>query len=180
MTEKIKEILRLHKLWLDGDPQGRHANLHDADLRHANLHDADLRYADLRDADLRHANLRYADLRDADLRHADLRYADLRHASLRHANLHDADLRGADLDYSCLPLWCGGLGLNIDDRLAIQILYHLVSNVIDSTNTSAELKALLSSSTIITAANQFHRVNECGLLDACRQEDKNETQNLSD
>lgn len=155
MTEKIKEILRLHKLWLDGDTQGRHA---------------DLRYADLRDADLHGADLRHANLHDADLHGADLHGADLHYANLRHANL----------DYSCLPLWCGGLGLNIDDRLAIQILYHLVSNVIDSTNTSAELKALLSSSTIITAANQFHRVNECGLLDACRQEDKNKTQNLSD
>ena len=120
MTEEIKEILKLHKLWLDNDPQGRRANL------------------------------------------------------------HGANLRGANLDYSCLPLWCGGLDINIDDRIAVQILYHLVRNVIGSINTSPEIKTLLSSNEIIAAANQFHRVNECGLLDACRQEDKNETQNLSD
>lgn len=125
MTEEIKEILKLHKLWLDNDPQGRRADLCGADLR-------------------------------------------------------GADLCAANLDYSCLPLWCGGFDINIDDRIAVQILYHLVRNVIGSINTSPEIKTLLSSNEIIAAANQFHRVNECGLLDACRQEDKNETQNLSD
>ncbi len=181
MTKKeIKEILILHKLWLNNSPQGQRANLCDADLRGANLCDADLRGANLcganlRGADLRGANLRGADLRganlcDADLRGADLRGADLRGANLRGANLCDADLRGADLcdadlDYSCLPLWCGGLNINIDDKIAVQILYHLVSNVISSVNTSVEIKTLLSSNEIIAAANQFHRAGECGLLD---------------
>ena len=156
MTKKeIKEVLSLHKLWLNDSPQGQHADLRGADLCDANLYGADLRSADLYGADLYGADLRSADL-------------------------CDADLYGANLDYSCLPLWCGGLDINIDDRIAVQILYHLVRNVIGSINTSPEIKTLLSSNEIIAAANQFHRVNECGLLDACRQEDKNETQNLSD
>ena len=141
MTKEVKEILKLHKLWLDNDPQGRRADLYGADLCGA----------DLRDANLRDANLYGADLYGADLR--------------------GADLRGADLDYSCLPLWCGGLDINIDDRIAVQILYHLVRNVIGSINTSPEIKTLLSSNEIIAAANQFHRSKECGSLDIRSQEE---------
>jgi uncharacterized protein YjbI with pentapeptide repeats len=37
-------------------------------------------------------------------------------ADLRYANLSSADLRYANLDYSCFPLWCGGLNVHIDDR----------------------------------------------------------------
>ena len=146
MTEEIKEILKLHKLWLDNDPQGRRADLCGADLCGA----------DLRAADLRAANLRNADLCGADL---------------RAANLRNADLCGADLDYSCLPLWCGGFDINIDDRIAVQILYHLVRNVIGSINTSPEIKTLLSSNEIIAAANRFHKSEECGSLDIRSQEE---------
>lgn len=42
-----------------------------------------------------------------------------------------ADLSGADLDYSAFPLWCGGLDVNIDDRQATQLLYHLLSRRIN-------------------------------------------------
>ena len=131
MTEEIKEILKLHKLWLDNDPQGRRA--------------------DLRNADLRAANLRNSDLCGADLR--------------------AANLCAANLDYSCLPLWCGGFDINIDDRIAVQILYHLVRNVIGSINTSPEIKTLLSSNEIIAAANRFHKSEECGSLDIRSQEE---------
>ena len=150
MTEEIKEILRLHKLWLNNDPQGCRANLCGANLCGANLFGANLCGANLCGANLFGANLCGASLYDADLCGADL---------------CGANLRGANLDYSCLPLWCGGLNINIDDRIAVQILYHLVSNVIGSVNTSAEIKTLLSSNEIIAAANQFHRAGECGLLD---------------
>lgn len=43
------------------------------------------------------------------------------------ANLHSADLHSADLDFSCLPLWCGGLGFIIDERIAKQLVYHVLN-----------------------------------------------------
>ena len=85
-------------------------------------------------------------------------------ADLRDANLRDANLCGADLDFSCLPMWCGGLDVQIDDRLARQILYHLLRNVAYSNNTSEELKSLLLTPELLNAANQFHRVDECGKI----------------
>jgi uncharacterized protein YjbI with pentapeptide repeats len=104
---ELQEALRLHRLWIDYDPEGVRANLSRADLRRADLSWADLRgadlswadlrWADLRGADLREANLRWADLRRADLRRADLSWADLRRADLREASLREADLREADL-----------------------------------------------------------------------------------
>ena len=39
------------------------------------------------------------------------------------ADLRCADLRGADLDYSCLPLWCGGQ-FKADERICKQIFAH--------------------------------------------------------
>jgi uncharacterized protein YjbI with pentapeptide repeats len=88
--KELQEILRLHSLWLNDDPDGLIA-----DLRGANLSGVDLQDADLRGANLSGANLLGADLRDADLRDADLCRADLLGADLR-----DADLRGAKLNQS--------------------------------------------------------------------------------
>ena len=121
-------------------------NLHNANLRGANLRDADLRGANLCGANLRGADLRDADLRDANLRGANLRYADL-----RGANLCDADLRGANLDFSCLPLWCGGLQMKIDARIAAQLCYHFCAQYCDDPDYLAARNAVLD------FANRMHR-----------------------
>ena len=68
----------------------------------------------------------------------------------------------SDLDFSCLPLWCGGLDINIDDRQAKQIAYHLVRNVLYSKNTSKEAKEAVKP--LVDFANGFHRVEECGKI----------------
>ena len=136
--EKINEILELHKKWLDDESNGVQAN-----LRGANLCGADLCDANLCGADLCEANLRGADLCGADL---------------CEANLRGADLCGANLDFSCLPLWCGSLGIHIDDRLAVQILYHLIFNIQFSKNVSDEIKKILLTPENIKLANDFHRV----------------------
>lgn len=142
--EKLKEILHLHKKWLENENGGIFANLCGANLR----------FADLRFADLYNANLRGTDLRDADLRYADLRGTDL----------YNADLCGADLDYSCLPLWCGSLNTNFDDRQLVQILYHLFKAGLHSKNASKELKEKFCKSGLINLANNFHRSEKCGLI----------------
>ena len=142
---KLNKILDNHKLWLKTNgEQGKKADLSYADLRYADLSYADLSYADLRYADLSYADLRYADLSYADLRYADLRYA--------------------NLDFSAFPLWCGGLDVNIDDKQATQLLYHLVRNVQYSKNTSETMKKICMLKTIVKKANEFHRVDECGII----------------
>ena len=112
---------------------------------------------------------RRASLAGAYLVGATFRGADLRDADLRGADLRDADLRGANIDFSVWPLWCGGLDVHIDDRIAIQLLYHLVRNVLFSRNTSEELKRLLSQKEIVKVANQFHRVDESGKIEVSEQ-----------
>ena len=107
------------------------------------------------------ANLSGADLSGADLRRADLSGADLRRANLS----------GADLDYSCLPLWCGGLLINIDDRLGTQFLYHTIQNILTSEYTSDEFKSAVSNSKIIEWCNRFHR-SECERLEPFNLGDK--------
>ena len=167
--EELNEVLRLHKLWLRGDESGKRADLQDAelrgaDLRDTDLQDADLQRADLRGADLRRANLQLADLQNADLQDADLQDADLQRADLRDtdlwdADLRDTDLRGADVDYSCWPLWCGSLGVQVDRRIAAQLAYHFCSLDCEDPDYIA------ARNSIIAFANTFHRVNECGRLE---------------
>ena len=147
-----------------GDKNFKICNLSGLNLCDANLRGADLRHADLRGADLRHADLRDAYLRDANLcganlRHADLRHADLCGANLCGANLRDAYLRDADIDYACWPLWCGGLHVKIDKRIACQLAYHFCAQDCDDPEYIAARNAILS------FANQFHRTEECGLLE---------------
>ena len=83
-------------------------------------------------------------------------------ADLNHADLSHADLSDADLDYSCLPLWCGSLSANFDDRQLKQIAYHLVKAGLQSKNASEETKTELRK--LIPFANGFHRAEECGLI----------------
>ena len=180
--KELNDILKNHKKWLDGEEGGvcadlSGANLSSADLRYSDLRDADLRYSDLRDADLSsadmtgtdlsYANMRCTDMSEANMRGAnmrgtDMRDADLSYADLRDANMRGTDLRGANLDYSCLPLWCGSLDANFDDRQLIQIAYHLVRAGLNSKNASDETKKELSK--LIDFANKFHRVKECGRI----------------
>jgi hypothetical protein len=67
--EELKEILRLHQLWLEGDHEGERANLTGADLTKAYLTKANLTGADLRWANLTKADLTEADLENAKLPH---------------------------------------------------------------------------------------------------------------
>ena len=94
---KLDKILKLHKLYLKGDPSGVRADLSGANLCGADLRWSNLREANPRGADLEGAYLGGADLRWADLRWANLRWADLRGANLCLANLSGADLRGANI-----------------------------------------------------------------------------------
>ena len=68
----LKQILELHKKWLNNEDGGKRADLRGANLSGAYLRGANLRGADLRGADLSGAYLSGANLRGADLRGADL------------------------------------------------------------------------------------------------------------
>ena len=143
-NKKLKEILKLHEMWLNNENGGQRANLRNAvlcfadlsnaDLRFANLSDANLRFADLSNADLRFANLsdanlRFADLSNADLSNADLRYAKLSNANLRNAVLSEANLSGADLSGAYLrgaylsgakiPMFCKWYTAIVDNKIQI-------------------------------------------------------------
>ena len=123
-------------------------NFKDRTVELETLCNADLRYADLKDADLR-----YADLRGANLYVANLKDADLYGANLSGANLWGADLRGANIDFSCLPLWCGGLKIKMDADQMAQLAYHFCSMICSDPTTiemQNELMALANKSHIIS------------------------------
>ena len=144
----IEERLELHQKWIRNEPGGIRLEEHGANLQEANLRGADLRGADLRGADLWKADLREANLREANLRGADLR---------------EANLRGADLDYACWPLWCGSIGAKIDKHIWCQLAYHLCAVEIDDPDCMHYRNMLLP------IANQFHRVEECGVLEEIKE-----------
>ena len=99
-----------------------------------------------------------ADLSDADLSDANLSDANLSRADLRGADLRGANLRGANLDFSCWPIWCGGLRIKIDAKIAAQLAYHFCAQECDDPEYRAARDAILG------FANKFHRVKECGTL----------------
>ena len=113
---KLKEILDLHKKWLNGDVDGKRAillraNLQDADLQGADLRNAELWGADLQGADLWNTNLQGACLQSTNLQNANLDGANLQNANLRNADLRGADLSGAknipDLSWTSIVPECG-------------------------------------------------------------------------
>ena len=125
----------------------------DAKLQNAYLYGADMRGADMRGADMQGVNLQGANMQRADLQNADMRGADM-----RGTNMKGADLKGANLDYSAWSLWCGSFDVKCDIRLASQLAYHFCSLDCEDKEVVAAPNAL------ITLANKFHRVEECGVL----------------
>ena len=83
---------------------------------------------------------------------------------LSDSNLSGSNLSGSNLDYGCLPLWCGSLNAHFDDRQIIQIVYHAVKAGLDSPNVSKDVKTELRK--VAGLANHFHRVGECGRIEA--------------
>ena len=102
-NEKLKEILESHKRWIAGFPDGKRADLSEANLSKAYLSGANLSRANLLRADLSKAYLSGANLSGANLLRADLRGAYLSGADLRGANLSGANLSGANLN---CPMVC--------------------------------------------------------------------------
>jgi hypothetical protein len=119
-------------------------------LKFANLTGANLKFANLTGANLTGANLKFANLREADLREANLKFANLTGADLTGADLREADLTKANLDFACWPLWCGSIRVQIDKKLAAQLIYHAI------TVGRSHLPEL--SEDLIEFANTFHRV----------------------
>ena len=182
MTQsELEGILAKHKKWLRGEPDGEQAdltwvNLTGANLTRADLTKANLTWANLTRADLTRANLAEANLTEAGLTRANLTGANLTKVDLTKANLTGADFAKANLDHSVWPLWCGSLKAYVDDRIAIQLLYHTLSVVANSPHVSEDVKKTLLSGSNISMANRFHRVNECGKLKINEAEKKrNET-----
>ena len=98
MTQnEVDKILKLHEKWVNGEKDGRRANLNNADLKNTNLS-----YANLIGADLSYANLSNTDLTGTDLSHVDLTGANLTGADLSYANLTGAILYSADLRHANL------------------------------------------------------------------------------
>lgn len=186
-TIELKNILALHKKWLNEEEGGERADLHGADLdgicldnvdfRNANLKcasfrgavitNSDFRSADLYGADFRGAFLQGSDFASANLKNANFTYvnlcnADFLNADLMGVDLGEADIKGVDFDYSCLPLWCGSLEAHFDDKQLKQIAYHLVKAGLQSKNASEETKTELRK--LIPFANGFHRAEECGFI----------------
>ena len=184
---ELKNILALHKKWLNEEEGGERADLHGADLDHVCLDNVDFRNANLREVSFRDAVITNSDFRGADLYEADFRFAflqgsdfsaanlkdadftranlcnaDFFNADLMGADLGEADIKGVDFDYSCLPLWCGSLDAHFDDKQLKQIAYHLVKAGLHSENASYETKEYLKK--LIPFANEFHRAEDCGFI----------------
>jgi len=66
--EKLDDIIAQHKIWLEGNGEGKRADLRWADLSGADLRGVDFSYATLFGANLCGADLQGADLSDADFR----------------------------------------------------------------------------------------------------------------
>jgi hypothetical protein len=165
-VEEIKEALEKHALWLIGKSEGECADFSNVDFTRIayNFSGLNLRGADFHDANLRNAKFPHADLHDVNLHNADLQYANFRNAGLRYTILQGADIYGADfrdaifqdtnINYSCLPLQCGGLNWKIDKNIATQLAYHFCSMECDDEEFIDVRNYMLN------FANKFCRVGE--------------------
>lgn len=97
---ELNEILRLHKMWLNGESGGKKAELNGMDLSGANLAGANLKGADLSNTNLCNANLCEANLYGANLKGANLKGANLSGANLNYANLQNANISNTNCGHN--------------------------------------------------------------------------------
>lgn len=85
--------------------------------------------------------------------------------------MQGANMQGANIDYASWPLWRGSLEAHIDDRIVIQLLYHVLSPAYYSPYVSEELKRALLTPKLVAIANRFHRVvmGDCDRLPTYRR-----------
>ena len=150
--EELKNICELHVKWLNDEPDGKQANLCNADLygsdlsgadlSGANLSGANLCNADMRGANLSGANLCNADLCGADLRGSDLSGADMRGAYLSGANLCNADLCGA-INIPFIPMSCPESGSYIGFKKAsgLIVVLRILEDALRSSATGRKCRA---------------------------------------
>ena len=141
--DKLDEILEKHIKWLREDPAGERA---------------DMSYADMSETNMSGANMRYANMRYANMSRANMSGANMRYANMSGADMSGANMSGAGIDYTSFTLWCGSLGILIDDAITSQLLYHVLSCVEVSPDVSDEVKKVLLSPETVAIANQFRRV----------------------
>lgn len=92
-------------------------------------------------------------------------------ADLRGTDLRGTDFEGADIDYACWPIWCGSLRVHICDRIAKQLLYHVVSTIRCSKHVSVRMKQVVLTRDIIDLANEFHQAEKNGKIEYWSKED---------
>lgn len=135
--KELDNVIYLHRQWIDGEDDGKCADLRDEDLA-------------------------FKDLSFSNLSCCNMRGVDMRAANTVGASFNGADMRGVNIDYSAWPLDDGTLKAYVDDRIAIQLLYHTLSVVQYSPYVSEDVKAKLLTQEIVSLANRFHRALECG------------------
>lgn len=137
--KELNNVIHLHSLWIDGEDDGECA-------------------------DLRDENLTFKDLSFSNLSRCNMRGVDMRAANTVGASFNEADMRDVNIDYSAWPLDYGTLKAYVDDRIAIQLLYHTLSVVMYSPAVSEDVKRTLLTRDVVDVANRFHHVDECGKL----------------
>ncbi len=102
--EKLPQIIRDHKEWLEDHGKGKRACLADMNLEGADLSGVDLSYADLSGAYLKGAKLVETKLSNAILEGASLDEADLTKADLSNAHMSQVFITHACLEEASMPL----------------------------------------------------------------------------
>ena len=137
----LKEVLELHKKWLEDEEGGKRADLSYEDLSDTDLSNLNLRYAILRGINLSDANLIGANLRGVSLRGANLTGAKLTDANLNCANLIGANLTNANL-----------IGVNLIGADLTNV-YLTDANLIGANLTRAHLTGVSLTNVYLTGVN---------------------------
>ena len=125
--EELNKILDKHEKWLNDEEGGERADLSGKDVQ-----GLDFSFRNLKRAYMAGTNMEGADMIRANMIGAEMTGANMTRANMIGVNLTEADMTGtnmagANIDFSALPLWCGGLDFKIDERQAKQLMYHVVN-----------------------------------------------------
>jgi len=145
------------------------AKMSHAIAKHVHFNNSLIQFAILEHSDFGYSifintNLEYSTLRHSKLYYCNLRDANLKSTNVSHVIFRGANFKNTNMDLSQINLTCSDFDIHIDDKLAIQQLFHLLKKVEYSKHVSDEIKDLLMTPQIIMLANRFHKANECGTL----------------
>jgi len=144
---------------------GVNSNFNDSIMRNVKIEHCDFTYSTFFNV-----KFEYSSFKGSKIKYCNFKNTSFMGANTAFTNFWGSTFENSNLDGCQYNLDCNDFNINLDDKLIIQRLFHVLKIVQYSELVSNDLKEALLTPKLIEIANQFHRKEECCVLHEFKKE----------